>query len=353
MTGVAPDLARALALLDVKRYDEAASLLALVVAVEPTDSRAWCLLAAAHQGTARYQEAAAAASRAITLAPSDDWPYRLASVAQLRLGNATAAWKAATEACRLAPDGWRPYVCLAQAELARQQVDFDTAERAAAKARELAPDEPEVHYVSGLVSFARCRGKTSRQCKAAWAHQERALALNPAHAGALNELGRIKLRHRSPARAAQHFIHAAQSAPGERVYGQNVELAVRNAVAGPIFIALMGSFVLLYATVAGYLPRVTVVAGLAALAALSAGFGAAQLWRMPPETRPLFRTRRVALTRGTAYGSILITVAAAAVVPARALTGTLLAGSGLIYASGLAVGQMLRRKHERIKSPRP
>ena len=70
MTEIARDLAQASVLLDLKRYDEAASLLARIVAAEPQDSRAWCLLAATHLGAGRYKEAAAAASRAITLAPT-------------------------------------------------------------------------------------------------------------------------------------------------------------------------------------------------------------------------------------------------------------------------------------------
>jgi Flp pilus assembly protein TadD len=86
VTEVARDLAQASVLLDLKRYDEAASLLARAVAAQPQDSRAWCLLAAAHLGAGRYEEAAAAASRAITLAPLDDGPYRLASIAQRHLG---------------------------------------------------------------------------------------------------------------------------------------------------------------------------------------------------------------------------------------------------------------------------
>jgi hypothetical protein len=40
--------------------------------------------------------------------------------------------------------------------------------------------------------------------------------------------------------------------------------------------------------------------------ALIAGYGAAQLWRMPGEMRPLFRIRRVALALGVVYGAILI-----------------------------------------------
>ena len=85
-----------------------------------------------------------------------------------------------------------------------------------------------------------------------------------------------------------------------------------------IYIASMESFVLLYVTMIGEAPRATVVVGLAALAALGAASRAVQLWRMPPETRPPFRTRRVALAVATAYGSILIVVVAAAVTPASA-----------------------------------
>jgi Flp pilus assembly protein TadD len=343
MTGVAPDLARAQAMLDLKRYDQAANLLALVVAVEPTDSRAWCLLAQAHLGNAQCQEAVAAAKQAITLAPSDAWPYRLASIAHGRLGHSTSAWKAATEACKLAPDEWQSYVCLAQAELARQ-VDSEAAERAAAHARRLAPDEPEVHYVSGLVSFSNFDWTAAR------IHQERVLALDPGDSRALNELGRINLRRRRPGRAAQHFIHAAQSAPGQSIYGQNVDIAVRSAVALSIYIASMGNFALLYMTMIGNPPRTMIVIGLAAVAALGAGFGAVQLWRMPPETHPLFRTRRVALAVATAYGSILIVVVAAAVTPASALAGTLMAGIWLIFASRFAVWRILRPKPRRSRS---
>jgi hypothetical protein len=67
VTERARDLAQASVLLDLKRYDEAASLLARIVTAEPQNSRAWCLLATAHLGAGRYEEAAAAASRAITV----------------------------------------------------------------------------------------------------------------------------------------------------------------------------------------------------------------------------------------------------------------------------------------------
>src|SRR5262245_26176073 len=129
MTEVGPDVAHAMVLLDLRRYDEAVTELVRIVAAEPADSTAWCLLAASYLGAGRYQEAAAAGTRAITLAPSDDWPYRLASTARRHLGDITAALAAANEACKLAPHEWRAHVCLAQAQLATE-VHFIAAERA-------------------------------------------------------------------------------------------------------------------------------------------------------------------------------------------------------------------------------
>ena len=220
MTEVARDLAQASVLLDLKRYDEAASLLARAVAAEPQDSRAWCLLAAAHLGAGRYGEAAAAASRAITLAPSDDRPRRLASSAQRR-GRIAAAISSANEACQLAPDDWRAHVRLARAELATEadflaqaeltrEKYFKDAELAAATAVWLAPFEPDAHFTAGQVSYAQ------RKWKAARTHQERALVLDPAHSGALNQLGRISLRRGGNLRAARYFAQAARSGTGRQ-----------------------------------------------------------------------------------------------------------------------------------------
>ena len=122
-----------------------------------------------------------------------------------------------------APDEWRAYICLAQAELATEadflaqpltrEAYFHAAERAAANAIRLAPDEPDAHFTAGQVSYAQ------RNWKAARAHQERVLALDPAHSGALNELGRISLRRGASPRAARHFTQAARSAPGVSTYG--------------------------------------------------------------------------------------------------------------------------------------
>lgn len=338
MTEVARDLAHASVLLDLKRYEEAARLLTLIVAADPANSRAWCLLAAAHLGNGQYQEAAASASRAVMLAPSDDWPLRLVSSAQRHLGNVSAALTAANEACKLAPNEWRAYVCLAQAQLATE-VDFDAAEQAATSALRLAPEEPDVHFVAGQVSFAR------ENWKAARAHYERALALDPAHGGALNGLGRIRLRHADHSGAARHFIQAAQSAPSVSTYGWNVEVVIRRVMGLTITAAYLAGLALLYLTLATRVSRGTVVIGYTVAAALSAGYAAVQLWRMPPGMRPLLRTRRVALALGSVYGAILIAMITVAAAPARALSGALIGATALIFASAFVARAILRGKN--------
>lgn len=338
MTEVARDLARARALLEVKRYDQAVSLLARIVAADPSHSRAWCLLATAHLGTGQYREAEAAASRAVMLVPSDNWAYRLRSSAQLHLGNVTSAVTAANEACKLAPHDWRCHVCLAEAYLATE-VEFNAAERAVATALRLAPDEADVHFAAGQVSFARSKWKAAR------AHQERALALNPAHSGAMNELGRIRVRRADNVGAARHFILAARSAPDVRTYGQNVEVAIRGVLALTIRAAYIAGSASLFLTLTVHVSPATVVLVYIVAAALSAGYGAVQPERMPPEMRPLLRTRRMALAMGSVYGAILITIMAVAVTPAHALAGVLLAATALVAASAFAARAILRRRN--------
>ena len=336
MAEVVRDVAHASVLVDLKRYHEAASVLACILAAEPADGQAWCLLAAARLGAGRYREAVAAAGRAITLAPADDWAYRLASTAHRHLGNVAAAVATASEACRLAPHEWRAYVCLARAQLATE-VDFIAAERAAASALRLAPLEPDAHFTAGQVSYAQERWKAAR------AHQERVLSLDPTHSGALNELGRIRLHRGDHPRAARHFIQAVRSEPAVNAYAQNAEVTVRRVMALTLQAAWYGSSVLLVLIIAVGASRALGI-GCAAAIGLIAVFAGVQLWRMPPGMRPLLRTRRVALALGVVYGAILIAGITAAVTPARVLPGAMLAATALILVSAVAARVILRRK---------
>ena len=94
--------------------------------------------------------------------------------------------RAAVEARRLAPHFWRSHVCLAQAATADGQ--HDLALQAAATALAIAPDVADVHVTAGKAALSRGDLAEAR----GW--QEAALAIEPAHSGAINELGRISLR---------------------------------------------------------------------------------------------------------------------------------------------------------------
>ena len=234
---------------------------------------------------------------------------------------------------------WRAYVCLAQAFLATE-VEFDAAERAVADSLRLAPGQPDVHFVAGQVSFARGKWKAAR------AHYERALALDPVHSGALNELGRIRARRADNVGAARHFVWAAQAAPDVSAYGRNVEVAIQRVMALTVIAAYTACLALVYLVVEPHAWPGTVVIAYTAAAAFSGSYGAVQLWRMPHEMRPLLRTRRVALALGSVYGAILITMIIVAVTPAHAVSGALLAAMALIFASWLAARAILRRKKD-------
>lgn len=335
MTDTAQGLARARTLLDLKRHDEAASLLAGVVASDPGNSTAWCLLTLAHLGAGRNTDAAAAAERAIAAAPAQDWPYRLASIAQLRLDHAQAALRAAEEARRLAPQEWRCHLCIAQATLATRE-NFDQAAAAAAKARELAPGEPDVYLISGKVSLARGKRAEAR------GFQERALALDPEHVGAMNELGKIRLRQLGGAAAAHHFVQAARTAPRETVYGRNVDVAVRRAVASVIYIGSLATLALNYLAVEAHLSRAQILLGLAVILAVTAVAGAAQYLRMPAQARPLMRRRPTMIALGVSYAAILASVAIMALSPASALPAAAFGVIILLVLARIAAYRILR-----------
>jgi tetratricopeptide (TPR) repeat protein len=312
-TGVRNELVRASAMLDIGRCDEATALLARVVATDPENSRAWCLLARAHLGTKRYVDAIGAANRAVALDPADEWPHRLASNALIHLGNNADALRAAGEACRLAPDLWQTHVCVAQAALAGQHLDIANA--AAAQARTLAPSEPDVHFLSGKVSLA------SGSLGDARTHQEQALALDPAHSGAMNELGRIRLRRHDTAGAIRHFMSAARSAPDELIYSRNIEVVILRTVSTGIYVFTLAALLLIWIPAVAHLTRLPFLIGLGVLCAIAANCVGWTLRRLPREARPLLRRalfkKRVAGALCLAVGGVGVAFGIVALVPPK------------------------------------
>jgi tetratricopeptide (TPR) repeat protein len=332
------ELARASAMLDVRRFDEASALLARVVSAEPESSRAWCLMARAHLGADRYADAVTAANRAVALDPADEWPHRLASNALVHLTNYPAALQAAYEACRLAPSYWQTHVCVAQAALAAHRLDIAT--EAAGRARGLAPNEPDVHFLSGKVSLARGDLTQARE------HQERALALDPGHSGAMNELGRIRLRRHDTAGAIRHFISAARTAPGERIYSRNIDVVLLRTVSRTIYVFTLIALILIWIPAVTHVDRLPFVIGLGALALVTIACFAWMVLRLPREARLLvrrtLRTPRVAAALALAVGGVAVAFGVVAFTPANDLAQLLPVAVVITVAARLAAFATLR-----------
>ena len=338
------ELARASAMLDVRRFDEASALLARLVSAEPESSRAWCLMARAHLGGERYTEAISAANRAVSLDPADEWPHRLASNALVHLGNYPDALRAAHEACRLAPGYWQTHVCVAQAALAGQRLGV--AAEAASRARALAPNEPDVHFLSGKVSLARGDLTAARE------HQERALALDPAHSGAMNELGRIRLRRHDTAGAIRHFISAARATPEERIYSRNIDVVLLRTVSRTIYVFTLVALILIWIPAVTHVDRLPFVVALGMAAAVTAACFAWLVLRLPREARQLvrrtLRTPRVAAALALAVGGVAVAFGLVAFTPASDLAQVLPVAVVITVAARLAAFAALRgaaRKH--------
>ena len=275
--GTAAGLGRAAAMIEVGRFDEAARLLSRIVASEPDGARAWSLMSRAHLGAGRWAEALAAAHRAIAINPADHWPFRLASTALVSLGRGPEAVAAARQACALAPEVWRSHVCLAQAATAAGQ-PLQSAE-AAATALSLAPHEPDVQFTAGKAALAA--GDLPR----AGAHQRAALAIDPNHSGAINELGRISLRGQDIGGAAGYFMRAAGAAPGVAIFGRNTEIALATVLTN---VTVLASVMIAAAIVLPFVTGVSPLAGVlvvVVLGALTCGYAARQLTRLPPAGR--------------------------------------------------------------------
>ena len=213
MTEPALLLARAQALLDVRREDEAVGALRQFLAVDPPDARAWRLLAYALDRGGAAEAALDAATRSLALEPEDEWGHRLASVALGRLRRWVPAAQAAQESVRLDPENW-----LGHAHLTHALIDHALyapriwsnaalvrgARQAADRAVELAPDQPDALYCRARLHQ---RLQKVKQARAGYRH---VLELDPQHVGAITALGELTP---SLSRSANLSATALQVAP--------------------------------------------------------------------------------------------------------------------------------------------
>lgn len=215
-------LPRAMALIELRRFNEAIELLVRLIASEPTSARPWCLLAQCHLGLNDAGRALQAAGGAATVEPGSEWAQRLRALALLQLKRRREGLAAASEAVRLSPLEPQGYVVLAEAELANRHVNG--AGTAAEQARQLDPEGTAGYLTLGRVALRR------HQFAKAEEHFRGALARDPENAMAMNNLGVALQRQGRKPQAIHCFAEASRLDPRLTMPRHNAVVAAKGAL---------------------------------------------------------------------------------------------------------------------------
>jgi tetratricopeptide (TPR) repeat protein len=326
-------------LCDLGRHVDAERIATRVVEAAPDNWRGWCVLTRAYLGQGKYEQGRAAALEATQLRPDLEWPLRLLSKCENGLGRITEAVAAAETAVRV-----QPFMFGAHAQLGEVLVALGgrqpEAEAAAARALELGAHDAQPHVVAGLVARAGGHPK-----KAADAFR-RALAINPAHPTAQNELSGLALYRitpRSLAEAANLFAQAASVNPTTRVLDSNVNYCMGVFVLYITLLVLLDAFAASYSQATGPIPFFALTAGVVFFAAdflhrASAGVRQ-RLWFF-------VRRRRAARTKAAEQVAAGLLLLAAALKPS--LSAPLGTAAGVLAAGAAVMGLGNRKRSRRF-----
>ena len=235
------EIERAATLIDLRRFDAAASSLRRVLGQDPENGAGWCLLAQAQIGREDFKAALEAADRAVAVAPESDWAHRVRSIARAETGDHRGAVAAGYEAIKLDPEEWLGYLTVSLA-LAHVEDRRDEAISIGEHAVRLAPNESDAHVT--LADAFAADGKR----KEAEAEYRRALALDPSNSAAHNNLAAVKMRksrYRAArlAHAAAGFQTAIQTNPRDWIARQNLELTLRVFLARLSYLIFIVAYV--------------------------------------------------------------------------------------------------------------
>lgn len=231
-------LARGELLISLGRHGEALAALAPLLRQEPDNGYALCLTAQAHLQLDQPEEARRAAEAAIRADPTAEWPLRLLSIALREVGDPVRAVETAAQSVRMEPNLWEPRAILAIA-LSEVKGSRQRAKRVAETAVTIAPQEPQTHFVVGLVA-----DRLGRHGDAENAYR-RALYLNPQHAAARNNLSVILSRRGDYIGAAKGFTEAAVVDPRLAIARRNVDYVVIRMIQRAQVVALLTTFAVL------------------------------------------------------------------------------------------------------------
>lgn len=186
---VQPDhlVARASALHDVGRGDEALALAGQALAVDPGHAVAHAIACRVHLVADRPRVAWEHALAILRRDPDDAQGHLLLSLTETQLGRTDLALQEAQRVCELAPHASAGHIAATAACLNRPRLAA-TARRAAGSAVERAPQDPDSHLWVARAHMYNGRSRVPRADRAvARAAIEEALRLDPRHAESLSE----------------------------------------------------------------------------------------------------------------------------------------------------------------------
>ncbi|MFJ8127586.1 tetratricopeptide repeat protein [Streptomyces hydrogenans] len=298
-------LARAEALYDAGRYEQAGELAARHLADDPEDADALTLLARCLHRAGDHAAALAAVEQALRAEPELLMAHLMRTQILLGLKRYGDAEAAAHRTVELAPRFWGSHYALgtalaetAEAGRGRDPVRTAAAYEAARTAVALGPEEDAAHFLVGLTAQRRGDHATARRA------YETTLRLNPQSSEAHNNLSLLKLRRRWLRRgawtqAAEGFVASAALDLGDRKARFNLEAMAWGTAAGARWVALLGFL----ASVLGSAPVrtgatgadavVPFVVGAVVLVGAWAGWAVWMARRVPPRLRrPLLLVAR-------------------------------------------------------------
>lgn len=290
-------LEQAVHLADLQRLDAAIALVHRALATDPGDVTALTVLAYCLNRAGRLDEALAVTRQAAVLAPDDSQVFQLQARALLGLGRLREGIEAAREGHRLGPDEAQSNLTLAMALCAAGGTRGTLAAASAvARARELAPEDPEVHVLDGYLQFRMAEFGRARVA------YHRALSLAPDDPAALYALAHLDIGRGRALPGAPTMGDTVRAAPTDDLVLRTATVSARRVLWSVTDRASLSLGVALIAVV---LCREDIdgPAGVgSALAAVLVGVGATgaylrhRLSRLPDQIRLLIRAELLRVT---------------------------------------------------------
>jgi tetratricopeptide (TPR) repeat protein len=233
--------ARASALMELRRYDDALDAARHGLAEQPDSYQLRCLESQALLGLEHGEDAQRAAERAIAAQPAGEWGHRLRAHALLqqaaqerslvRNGLLNEAARSAQQSVAVAPQLLSGYLTLTTVAVAKR--DIRAADEASRQAVTLAPASSAAWVARSQAALA------ARQWAEAEEAARMALQHDPENYAAHNNLG-VALRHRGKNRdAAAALTRAARIDPGRETAQNNL------ARFGQVLVGLIPAVVLI------------------------------------------------------------------------------------------------------------